>query len=192
MGSVNTKDGQQWFTPKGGNEKIPILDPRAIEVKTPGGLVRWTGTTTPDGKRVVGEESSVIASRGQLNVGGKVFDAHIFTDSRTGWQMAIDARSGEVYKATAGDKAWELQLGMTVRGDVLASGAMGMAEKLGASPEAARDIGFYAATGMKGISETGTVIRAGGALFNSKSSTPTTSPKTVVDGGTGKIPGMSW
>jgi hypothetical protein len=189
-GKVITEDGHQWFVPSDGSERIGILSPDAVKLKTPGGIVRWQGRVTPDGSRVEGQESSVIVSRGQLNVGDKGFDAHIYTDSRTGWQMAINAETGAVYKATAGRESWVLQLGMTVKGDAAATGVMNAAEKLGASPEAARDAGFLTGAMTKGIGDVGTIVGTQKFLPKHTGKTPKT-PSTTISGGSAKgIPGM--
>lgn len=142
---LNTADGESFAIPPDKFDKLNMV--------TTGGAVHVTGKFTPDGKMVEGRKSSVTYTEGELEVGGKTFMAKIFTESRTGKQLAIEAKSGEVYKATVGEQAWELQTQMLIKGDIIPSSVMGAAEKAGFSKEAQVDAGYYVGIGQKGVKE---------------------------------------
>lgn len=172
-GTVGTDEkGNVTFISKGG-DKFTVLDVRALTLKTPGGLVHFSGKATPDGKRVEGKESSVIVSEGQFTdpTTHKQFRGISYTDSRTGIALVQNYESGDFYKYTWGKRADAVSLGISIQGDVTASAMKGMAKKIGMSDEAANDMGLYTGVGMKGLKEVGQALKYAKDIFGRRNST---------------------
>jgi len=151
-GHLISKDGKTFFQPIEGGEPFEILNSKALmhsgnlSLVSPSGVVHVKGKQTSDGRFISGEESSIVISKGELRdkATGKNFYAIIYTDSRSGNALAINAESGEVYKYTWKKRADAVSLGIKITGSPIASAVEGMAKNAGFSDESAKKLALDA------------------------------------------------
>ncbi|MFA5353790.1 MAG: conjugal transfer protein TraG N-terminal domain-containing protein [Thermodesulfovibrionales bacterium] len=92
------------------------------KISTPAGYVLESVTTDPQtGKIVTGKTSSIHVSEGQVSFGGHDFKATVFSDTKTGKQLAVDGDSGRYWTRTYNQDSWTVHRDMQVSGEVFSS-----------------------------------------------------------------------
>ena len=92
------------------------------KVTTPAGYVLENVTIEPRTKQVVaGKSTSIHVAEGQVDFGGKSFRATVFTDTKTGKQLAVEGETGRYWTKTYNQDSWTVHRDMKVSGEVFSS-----------------------------------------------------------------------
>lgn len=92
------------------------------KVTTPAGYALESVTTDPGTKQLVaGKSTSIHIAEGQVDFGGKSFRATVFTDTKTGKQLAVEGETGRYWTKTYNQDSWTVHRDMKVSGEVFSS-----------------------------------------------------------------------
>jgi hypothetical protein len=92
------------------------------KVTTPAGYVLENVTVEPRTKQVVtGKSTSIHIAEGQVDFGGKSFRATVFSDTKTGKQLAVEGETGRYWTKTYNQDSWTVHRDMKVSGEVFSS-----------------------------------------------------------------------
>lgn len=142
-------------------------------VITPAGYILENVTVDPRTKQVVaGKSTSIHMAEGQVDFGGKAFRATVFSDTKTGKQLAVEGETGRYWTRTYNQDAWTVHRDMKVSGEVFSSVV---------TKHFGDEAGQYVSDFMTGIKEAGGVFRELG-IKGSKTQHTTKTPAQLPKG----------
>ncbi len=120
-----------------------------VTMHLPAGYVYEDVKVDPkSGAVVTGKSTSIHTTQGEVTFAGETYNAAIFTDMRTGRELAVDAKSGRFWTKTYNQDSWTVHRDITVRGEVFGSVVTKWFGK---------DAGKYVSDFISGIGEAGRV-----------------------------------
>lgn len=142
------------------------------KVITPAGYVLESVMADPRTRQVVtGKSSSIHITEGQVDFGGRSYRTTVFTDTKTGKQLAVEGESGRYWTKTYNQDSWTVHRDMKVSGEVFSSVV---------TKHFGDEAGQYVSDFVTGIKEARGVFRALGIKGNktqNTSKTPQQLPK---------------